>query len=225
MKTKLLIFLALALSLIASDPHFSLAALFSEGSAPSTPASGQVAVYAKTDGKLYRKDDAGTEGILAGNSSMWIGAAKWVPTTSDGAGVDSIQTGTYNNNYDLLTFDPAAANEQAQYTCTMPDDYSGGTVTATFYWTAASGSGTVIWGCSATTLSNAASIDQARGTEEQVTDALSGADEMQISPETDPITIGGSPAAHVPIIFTIIRQAGTDTLGVDAQLIGVEINY
>lgn len=33
----------------------------SEQSAPSTPASGKVVVYAKTDGKLYAKDDAGTE--------------------------------------------------------------------------------------------------------------------------------------------------------------------
>lgn len=32
-----------------------------EGAAPGTPASGKAVVYAKTDGKVYSKDDAGTE--------------------------------------------------------------------------------------------------------------------------------------------------------------------
>jgi len=36
-----------------------------EASAPSTPGSGKVRVYAKSDGKLYQKDDAGTETDLA----------------------------------------------------------------------------------------------------------------------------------------------------------------
>jgi hypothetical protein len=40
--------------------------LISEGAAPSTPASGKVAVYAKTDGRVYGKDDAGTEFTMSG---------------------------------------------------------------------------------------------------------------------------------------------------------------
>ncbi len=36
------------------------------GSAPATPASGKVRLYAKTDKSLYQKDDAGTETGLAG---------------------------------------------------------------------------------------------------------------------------------------------------------------
>jgi hypothetical protein len=39
---------------------------FTEVSAPSTPASGLVRVYAKSDGSMYQKDDAGTETGLAG---------------------------------------------------------------------------------------------------------------------------------------------------------------
>lgn len=37
-----------------------------EVAAPSTPASGKVRLYAKSDGNLYQKDDAGTETVLAG---------------------------------------------------------------------------------------------------------------------------------------------------------------
>jgi hypothetical protein len=43
-------------------------------SAPSTAASGTVRVYAKADGKVYRKDDAGTEAELGGSGSSLITA-------------------------------------------------------------------------------------------------------------------------------------------------------
>jgi hypothetical protein len=39
---------------------------FAEAAAPSTPASGLVRIYAKADGLLYSKDDAGTETALGG---------------------------------------------------------------------------------------------------------------------------------------------------------------
>jgi hypothetical protein len=42
---------------------------FTEAAAPATPATGEVVVYAKTDGLLYQKDDAGTETLLAGGGA------------------------------------------------------------------------------------------------------------------------------------------------------------
>ena len=57
-----------------------------EGSAPSTPASGKVRLYAKSDGRIYSKDDAGTE---------------YGPFDAAGGGagdheVTAITSGTYN---------------------------------------------------------------------------------------------------------------------------------
>lgn len=46
-----------------------------EIAAPSTPASGKVAVYAKSDGKLYIKDDAGTETDLTATGGTPSGSA------------------------------------------------------------------------------------------------------------------------------------------------------
>lgn len=43
----------------------------SEQSAPSTPASGKVVIYAKTDGLVYSKDDAGAETALGGGGSSY----------------------------------------------------------------------------------------------------------------------------------------------------------
>lgn len=41
---------------------------YTEGAAPSTPASGKVITYAKTDGLMYSKDDAGTETLMSGGA-------------------------------------------------------------------------------------------------------------------------------------------------------------
>ena len=51
----------------ASDNAFPKLIL-AEGAAPATPDSGQVKVYAKTDGAVYSMDDAGVETPLGGSS-------------------------------------------------------------------------------------------------------------------------------------------------------------
>lgn len=48
--------------------------ILSEGSAAATPSTGKVALYAKTDGLLYSKDDAGVETPVAGLTSADIGS-------------------------------------------------------------------------------------------------------------------------------------------------------
>lgn len=58
--------------------------LFDEGAAPSTPASTLVALYAKADGLLYSKDDAGTETLVSG------GVATGIPATIFDAAGDII---------------------------------------------------------------------------------------------------------------------------------------
>lgn len=55
--------------------------LFDEGAAPSTPASTNVALYAKADGLLYSKDDAGTETLVSSGS-----ATSGVPSGSSNPG-------------------------------------------------------------------------------------------------------------------------------------------
>ncbi len=47
--------------------------ILSEGSSAATPSTGKVTLYAKTDGLLYSKDDAGAETALAGLTSADIG--------------------------------------------------------------------------------------------------------------------------------------------------------
>lgn len=50
---------------ISTDAEINSIRLKEQASAPDTPASGYFQVYVKTDGKLYYKDDAGTEVCLS----------------------------------------------------------------------------------------------------------------------------------------------------------------
>lgn len=158
-------------------------------------------------------------------SSVWIGAGEIIPRSTNGAGISSSETATHKRNYDTLDFDAGATEEGGDVLVVLPDNYSGGTVTVTFYWTANSGSGTVIWKCSARSFENGTTLDTATGTTQSSTDTLITAGSMHISPATSAITIAGSPAARTPIGFTITRDSATDTLATDARLIGIEIDY
>lgn len=54
-----------------------------EGSAASTPSSGNVALYAKTDGLLYAKDDAGDELLVSGTVTLLTAVATTSGTSHD----------------------------------------------------------------------------------------------------------------------------------------------
>lgn len=54
---------------------------YKEVAAPATPASGYVRVYAKSDGNMYQKDDAGVETGLAGGGGSGVGTrTAYTPT-------------------------------------------------------------------------------------------------------------------------------------------------
>lgn len=61
-----------------------------EVAAPATPASGTVAVYAKTDGLLYSKDDAGVETLVSGaGGTITVPHVVMAPTASGVQGSSS----------------------------------------------------------------------------------------------------------------------------------------
>jgi len=162
-----------------------------------------------------------------GSTNLWIPASAWIPRTTGGCGVDSREIGSTNRqNFDELLFD-AGTDEFAQALVIMPSNYNNSTITARFYWTAASGSGDVIWGIQGRAFANDDALDTAHGTAQTATDTLLAADDMHVSAATSAVTIGGTPAANTPIQFQVYRDAdaGGDTLAVDARLLGVEILF
>lgn len=59
--------------------------LFTEGVAASTPAAGKVVLYAKADGLLYSKDDAGTETLVSGGAGGGGGGTPFDGTFVEGS--------------------------------------------------------------------------------------------------------------------------------------------
>jgi hypothetical protein len=165
-------------------------------------------------------------GGSGGSSNIWIPASEWIPRTTNGCGINSLESTTNRVNYDVLEFDPAAV-EYAQAMVVLPNNWNAGTVTAKFHWTAASGSGDVVWQLSGRAYANDDAIDQATGTVQSSTDTLTAANDLDISPATSAITLAGTAANGNPVVFELSRNAtaGGDTLGTDARLIGVEITY
>lgn len=162
-----------------------------------------------------------------GATNLWIPASAWIPRTTGGCGVDSREIGATNRtNVDELLFD-TGTEEFAQALVVMPSNYNNSTITARFYWTAASGSGGVAWGISGRAYGDDDALDQASGTRIVVTDTFIAANDVHVTSATSAVTIAGTPAANKAVNFQISREVGngSDTLGVDARLLGVEIIF
>lgn len=120
--------------------------LMAEGAAPATPAAGTVRLYAKADGMLYAKDDAGTETPLGGGSGG--SGAPWFmqfkpydnePPASNYATLD------LRNNRPTLDYDDTT-QEAAVFSGVLPAGYAGAGVTVTVFCSLTSATtGTVGW--------------------------------------------------------------------------------
>lgn len=193
------------------------------------------AVELATDGETQAGSDparavtpAGLAAAAAfqGRQTIWVPATAMVARLTNGAAQGTTESAANKVMRRSLDFD-SATKEYAQFAVGMPKSWTGGTVSAEFLWTAASGSGGVIWGLQAVALSDDDSIDQAFGTAQEVGDTLLAAGDVHRSPETAPVLVGGAPAPGDLIVFQVYRHpaGAADTLGADAQLIGLRLFY
>lgn len=157
---------------------------------------------------------------------MYIPAASLFGATTNGAASGQIETSTNKVNAKVLDFDQST-EEYACLNIPAPDFWDLGTVTFQFHWTAASGSGDVIWGAQGLARSNDDALDTAYGTAQEVTDTLTATNDECISSATSAITLSGTPAKGDQLYFRIYRKAanGSDTLSADARLMGVRIKF
>ncbi len=200
--------------------------LYRGASTWSRLAAGTSGHYLKTNGTGSDPAWAAVSASGGGSTNIWIPASAWIPRTTTGAGIDSREQSTNKINTDELLFD-AGTDEFAQAMIVMPSNWNAGTVTAKFHWTASTGSGDVVWGLQGRAYANDDALDQAMGTAQTATDTLTATNDVDISPATSAITLGGTAASGNPVIFQVYRDADAagDTLGADARLLGVEISY
>jgi hypothetical protein len=148
---------------------------------------------------------------------------------TSGANLPTItQTTTNAVNFYYIGFPDGATTTFANWAMPMPSDYNGGTITAVFYWVAGTAStNSVRWGLAARAYADGNLIDQAFGTQQQVTDANQANDSVNISAATPAITIGGTPAAGNFVQFRANRNPAdaADTLPAVAELLAIRITY
>lgn len=161
--------------------------------------------------------------IGAGKQTIWVPAAAMTANTTNGPASGTTESASNKVMNKLLDFDQTTS-ESAQFTVSFPKSWNLGTVTFIPYWTAASGTGTVIWALSGVAISNDEVIDASFGTAQTSTDTLLATTDVHVGPESSAITIGGTPAADDIVYFKLARDI-SDTLNADARLIGIRVIY
>ena len=192
-----------------------------------THAPGDITSGGATTGQVLQwNGSAWVPATPSGGSSntRWVGAGELIPRVTSGAGIDGEELSTNKVNLDYLAFD-TAADEYAQVAFAWPSGFA--TYTATFHWTAASGSGGVVWRSSARCYADDDALDQAMGTAQSVADTLLAANDAHKSSATSAITPAGTVSAGNLCIVQVSRNTGdgSDTLAVDARLIGVLLEF
>ena len=232
-------------STVRADANAALAAVKTNNShassAPPSPSQGQwwCKTVSATVQEVYQYD--GADWILMGTfnptANTWRGADTvigrhtiYVPAgfmeaaTTSGPASAKVELATNKHNLRVLDFD-TAAEEFATFDLVLPKSWDKSTITFAAIWTAASGSGGVAWGLEAVAVSDDDALDAAWGTEVAVTDTLIAANDMHRTAASGAVTVGGSPATGDLVHFRVTRVVGngSDTLGVDARLIGIEL--
>jgi hypothetical protein len=165
---------------------------------------------------------------VTGQHTIFVPAAAMLSRTTGGAGTGGVETSTNKVMLKSLDFD-TTTQEFAQFALQMPKSWNLGTIVAQFVWshpTTTVNFG-VVWQIQAVALSDANAGDTAFGTAVTATDTGGTTDMIYHSPETAVMTVGNTPAAEDWVVFQVARAPanGSDTLAVDARLLGVKLKY
>jgi len=160
---------------------------------------------------------------VIGTQQQWIPAGAWGSVTTNGAEFAELELATNDIMLQTFNFD-TTTSEKIQFWWHPASNWNAGTVTFQTYWTSASGSGTFIATLAGISLADNDAIDTAiGGTSATTTDTLITANDVHISPISSAVTINGA-TKNEPVVLQLSRDI-SDTLGVDAKLIGVKIIY
>jgi len=151
-----------------------------------------------------------------------------LPRVTNGPGLGSLETATNRVNVSTLDFDPTT-QEFAQFQIAMPKSWDEGTVTYEVIWyhPATTVNFGVVWSLAGVALSDTNALDTAFGTAVQVTDTGGATNAVYDSPESGAVTIGNTPAENDYVVFQVARVPadGSDTMAVDARLLGIRLFY
>ncbi len=171
-----------------------------------------------------------TEACIAispiGTHTQWIPAGAWGTVTTNGAEFAELELVTNDIMLQTFNFD-TTTSEKIQFWWEPPAEWNAGTITFNAKWTETGGAacGTVIFSLAGHSYTDDDAIDTAIcGTAATVTDTNKNVDnDMHISPQSTGVTISGATKGEAVLLQ--ISRTISDTLDVDAKLIGINITY
>lgn len=160
-----------------------------------------------------------------GKHAIPIMAGAMRPSATGGcAELTTDTSGSNQPDIVYLAFD-ATTEEYAQFAIPMPASWNESTVTFQALWShdATTTNFGVVWALQGVAVSDDDTIAASYGTAQTVSDTGGTTDDLYVSPESSAITIAGTPGARDMVYFRLYRKAadGSDTLAVDARLIGI----
>jgi hypothetical protein len=178
-------------------------------------------LQAALDAKLSAAD-------VLGQQTIWVPAGAMTPRTTNGAARGTVETSTNRVMLSTLDFD-TATQEFAQFAIQMPKGWNESVLVCQFVWCHPSTAANfgVVWEIQAVAFANDDPADTAFGTAVAVADAGGTTNDIYISDETPALTVAGSPGAEEWVVFQVRRAPanGSDTMAVDARLLGVKVHY
>ncbi len=158
--------------------------------------------------------------------AFYLPASAMTAATTNGAASGTIETATNKVIVPVFDFD-TTTQEFVAVAIPSPHFWDASTVTVQFIWTAASGTGGVVWAAQGIAFSDDDALDTAYGTEQTVTDTLITAVDDHHTAFTSAITIAGTPVAGDLVCLRFKRNPADagDTLAADARLIGVKVRF
>lgn len=184
------------------------------------------AITTGTDVVVSVKSDSAVNLGSVGTHEVYIPAGAMYGTTTDGAAYASRELATNDIMVSSFNFDTTTA-EKAQFNWATPANWDAGTIRFKLYWTTTGGSAaqTIDFDLAGVAFANDDAMDSAVGTAANVSDTWIADDDLHVTSYSSAITIAGSPVAGELVVFQLSRDVATDTLGVDAEVLGVLIEY
>jgi hypothetical protein len=184
------------------------------------------AISTGTDVVVSVKSDSAVNLGSVGTHEVYIPAGAMYGTTTDGAAYASRELATNDIMVSSFNFDTTTA-EKAQFNWATPANWDAGTIRFKLYWTTTGGSSaqTIDFDLAGVAFANDDAMDTAVGTSANCSDTWIADDDLHVTSYSSAITIAGSPVAGELVVFQLSRDVATDTLGVDAEVLGVLIEY
>lgn len=169
-----------------------------------------------------------TLGVSFGKQTIWIPAGAMKPTITNGCSSPATtEISSSQPNIITLDFDASTIEYASLPPIAMPKSWNESTITAQFIWTHGSTTTNygVVWGIEGVAVGNSDAIGASFGTAVTVTDTGGTTNTQYTADETSAITLAGTPAEGDVAYIRVYRAAtdGSDTLAVDAKLLGVKI--